>query len=235
MSGFNFNATAGASQSTSKPRLEGNNIYEVTLDDCIIEDIQGKKDPSAVYKVLKIRFSNEDGTFEHTVFEPREEDFQRKESSFTNKNGNEEKIPQPSGVESMMLLFKHIIDSYVPEIAAKIDKGEQQIAAPTWDKLRAVVKQILDYGKGKTSKIKLIKNKNGEATFPGFFTGLTKEGKAYIRNNFVGNKVAFTPYELQRIKKESTAVPTNMAKEDSLDLISEPDSNDDLDLNFNLL
>lgn len=236
MSGFNFDATAGASQSTAKPRLQGNNIYTVKLDECSIEDIQGKKDVNALYKVLKIKFSNEDGTFEHTVFEPQSKDFDRGESSFTNKNGNTEKIPQPSNVESMMLLFKHIIDAFVPSIAAKIDKNEQKIAAPDWDNLRKLVKKILDSSGGITSKIKLVKNKSGEAVFPGFFAGVSKEGKAYIRNNFVGEKVAFTPYELTRIKNEANASPTNMSKETDLniDLTEVKGSEENLDLDFDL-
>ena len=48
MSGFNFNITAGASQSTFKPQLSGNEIHEVKFDGAFSEDIQGKKDPSQV-------------------------------------------------------------------------------------------------------------------------------------------------------------------------------------------
>lgn len=232
MNGFSFDATAGTSQSTVKPRLEGNAIYTVKLDSCDIEDIQGVKDPSAIYRVLKIKFSNEEGSFEHTVFEPREDDFKRGESKFTNKNGNEEKIPQPSNVESMMLLFKHMIDSFVPKVGKEIDEGKKQIAAPDWDKLRLVVKKILDTGKGNESKIKLIKNKNEEARFPGFFAAVNREGTAYVRNNFIGNKVAFTPYELSRIQKEKEAIPTNTEE-----LVNTPEINgskDALDLDFNI-
>ncbi|MDA3855090.1 MAG: hypothetical protein PF569_02440 [Candidatus Woesearchaeota archaeon] len=232
MSGFSFDATAGASQSTVKPRLEGNAIYTVKLDSCEIEDIQGVKDPSAVYKVLKIKFSNEDGAFENTVFEPREEDFNRGESKFTNKNGNEEKIPQPSNVESMMLLFKHMIDAFAPTVGKEIDEGKKQIAAPDWDKLRVVVKKILDTGKDSESKIKLIKTKSGEARFPGFFAAINREGTVYVRNNFIGTKVAFTPYELTRIQKEKEAVPTNTEE-----LVNKPEvegKESDLDLDFNL-
>ena len=88
---FNFNATAGSSQSTSKPRLKGNDIYTVKFDECEVKDITGVKDPTLTYKTLVIKFSNEDGVFEHTVFEPRSTDFERGETEFTNKNGKIEK------------------------------------------------------------------------------------------------------------------------------------------------
>lgn len=207
---FSFNATANASQSSNLPRLEGNLIHTVKIKECVIEDIQGKEDPSKVFKVIKIKFVNDDGIFEQTVFEPNESrgDFSRTEKDFTNKNGNTEKIPQPSGVESMMLLFKHIIDGFVPEIGKEIDNGTKSLGAKDWNDLRLLVKKILDKSVN-TNKIKLLKHKKtGESVFPGFFAGVSREGKAYVRNNFIGDKIGFTPYELTRIKNESEAIPT---------------------------
>lgn len=235
MSGFSFNTTAGASQSTTKPRLAGNSIYNVKFDGCEIVDIQGVKDITAVYKVLKLKFSNDEGTFEHTIFEPKAEDFQRKESEFKNKEGKTEKIPQPSNVESMMLLFKHAIDSIAPAIGKQIDAKEKNLGATNWVDLRALVAKILDSGKGATIKIKLVKNNKGEATFPGFFTGLTREGNPYVRNNFIGDRVAFSTYELQKINSEASAKPTKV-ETFTADFSSTPESDGlgDLDMNFDV-
>ena len=213
---FSFNATAGTSQSSSKPQLEGNQICKVKFVGTEIVDIQGKADPTQIYKVIKLKFENENGAFEHTVFEPKEDDFKRGENEITTKEGKKEKIPQASNVESMMLLFKHAIDSINPKIAKEIDDNTKSLSAPSWDALRILVSKILDMGKGTEVSIKLMKNKKGEATFPGFFAGLTKpdavtgESKAYIRNNFIGNKLAFSAYEKTRISKEATAVPTKV-------------------------
>ena len=209
MSAFSFNTTAGASQSTSKPRLTGNDIYTVKFDGCEIVDIKGVKDPSITYKVLKLKFSNNDGTFEHTIFEPKQSDFNRTESEFT-KDGKVEKIPQASGVENMMLLFKHAIDAIAPKVGKQIDDGSKNLGAPDWNSLRTLVAQILDSGKGNETKIKLMINNKGEAQFPGFFSGVSREGKAYIRNNFIGEKLAFSTYELTRINNAASAKPTPM-------------------------
>jgi len=234
MNNFSFNATAGASQSTAKPRLAGNNIYDVKFDGCEVQDIVGVKDPTMTYKVLKLKFSNEDGTFEHTVFEPRAEDFDRRVSDYNNpKTGKVDKIPQASNVESMMLLFKHVIDSVDPATAEKIDKKQTSLGATSWDDLRALIVKILDAKKGASAKIKLMKNsKTGEATFPGFFTGLTKEGVPYVKNNFIGPKVSFSTYEMKKISDEASAKPTK-ATEFAL-APPEPESQDDLVLNFNV-
>lgn len=208
MSDFSFSGTAGTSQSTAKPKLAGNAIVDVVFDGCEIKDVVGVKDPTITYKQLILKFSNEDGVFEHTVWEPKPEDFNRKERDFTDKTGKPGKILEPSGVESMMLFFKHAIDAINPKLALAIDNKEKVLTAPNWDALRTTVSKALDFGKGTKVKIKLLKNKDGEAIFPGFFAGLTKEKVAYIKNNFIGPKVAFTSYEVTRIQNEGKAKPT---------------------------
>lgn len=229
MAGFSFDATAGASQSTTKPRLAGNDIYTVKYEGSEIQDYQGKVDPTKTYRVLKMKFGNEDGVYEHTIFEPTEKDFVRQNSEFT-KNGKTEKIEQPSGVESMMLFFKHIIDAFYPTLAEAIDRKEKSITAPDWDKLRKLIITTMEPAIGNESGIKLVKNKNSrDAQFPGYFAGLTKDGKAYIRNNFAGKKLAFTAYEATAMKQAATAKPSNI--DDAF--AAEPKS-DNIDLDFNL-
>lgn len=229
MSGFSFSTTAGTSQSTTKPRLAGNDIYQVKFEGCELKDVAGVKDTSMTYKQLILKFSNEDGVFEHTVWEPKAEDFIRKDSEFTNKNNQIEKIPQPSGVETMMLLFKHAIDTLNPTVAKQIDSNERNLGAANWDALREMVAKILDAGKGVTTSIKLLTNKSGEAIFPGFFTGLTKEGKAYVRNNFIGSKISFSAYEVQRIKNAATAKPTKVDT-----FVAPGASTENFDMNFDV-
>lgn len=228
---FSFSTTAGASQSTSKPKLPGNSIHRVKFESCKSEDIQGKKDADKVYKVLKFRYSNEEGYFEHTVFEPTGKDFIRQETEFTNKQGNKEKIPQPSNAETMMLFFKHNIDAFVPAVGAAIDSEKQQLGAATWDELRKLVIAIMTKGVNVESNIKLLKNKDGEPIFPGFFTGLTKEGKAYVKNNFIGPKLQFSTYEATRITNEASARVTPVSESP---IITESNEDINLDLNFDV-
>ena len=226
MSNFSFNVTAGASQSTSLPLLKGNEIHEVVFQEAVMEDIQGVKDATKVFKVVNIIFKNEDGMFKHTVWEPRDEDFERRKTEFTGKDGKVTELSNPSNVESMMLLFKHIIDVVNPAIAKQIDSGEKNLGAKDWDGIRNLVCKIMNDGKGTPTKIKLITNKNGEAIFPGFFASLTKEGKPYIKNNFVGSKIGFNPKEALKIKNEQTSKPT---KSEDLSKFSQAEASDDLD------
>lgn len=235
---FSFSTTAGASQSSAKPRLRGNDIYSVKFEGCEIVDIKGVKEPDKVYKVLKLKFSNDEGSFEHTIFEPREEDFKRGENEIVTKSGTKEKIPQSSGVENMMLLFKHAIDAINPTVGKQIDDGSKNLGAANWDGLRDLVAKILNAGKGAVVQIKLLINNKGEAIFPGYFSGLTKPdpisgvSKAYIRNNFIGDKLSFTTYEVQRISKESSAKPERINSFAAPAGVSTPSNDNDLDFDI---
>lgn len=232
---FSFSTTAGASQSTTKIKLEGNNIYEVKFAGCELKDIQGVKDPEKVFKQIILKFENEDGVFEHTVWEPRPEDFDRRVTERPNqKTGKVDKITQPSNVESMMLLFKHLIDAVAPVTGKKIDEKQASLGAPNWDALRKLVEEIFtkSNSKGVNTKIKLLKNKEGEAIFPGYFAGLTKEGLPYVKNNFIGSKIAFSSYELQKMTQATTTNTTRVA--DMSFSSSGPESDDSLDIKFDV-
>lgn len=228
MQGFNFSATAGASQSTIKPQLPGNEIYTVKFDGAEAPEFQGKQDPTTTYRVLKLKFSNDQGVYEHTIFEPREQDFERGENEFE-KDGKVNKIPSPSNVESMMLLMKHLIDAVLPDVAAKIDNNEVQLGGKDWEHLRQNMVKIFEKGIGKETSIKLVEDSKGNARFPGFFAAVNKEGKAYVRNNFIGKNIGFTAYEKGRIANKATAKPTEV---ESFDL--EPVEVGNLDLDFDV-
>lgn len=232
MKGFSFGDSFGSSQSTAGSQLEGNKIHEVKFEGATKEQFDNKKDETQPYKVLRLKFSNDEGSFEHTVFEPRKEDFERKNSEFKDKKTGEPiTIPNPSNVESMMLLFKHVIDAVTPEIGKKIDNREINLGGENWEKLRDNMVTIFEKGKGAKTSIKLLKDKDGYARFPGFFAGVGKEdGKAYIRNNFVGKKLGFTPYETTRINNEEKAKPTSMSLEEPI--IS--DDLGDIDISFDV-
>ena len=118
MMNFSFTETANASQSSFKPVLQGNKIYDVTFKGCEKRDIAGKTDPSKIYKILDIKFENNDGYYTHTFFEPTEADGQQRETQYG---------PNPSNVQSMMLLFKHLIDTVNPKLADDIDNKKNSL------------------------------------------------------------------------------------------------------------
>ena len=217
---FDLSFTAGVSQSGTRKQFVGNEIYTVKFDGCEYREFTSKD--GANFKVLDIKFSNEDGQYTKTFFEPKDSDFQDTQGTYG---------ANPSNVKQMLLALKHLIDAVNPELGQKIDKGEEKIAKNTW---KGICDFIVDNTKefiGKETKIKLIKNNKGNAEFPGFFASYSREGKLYMNTNFIGDKIFFTTKELNRIKAQETAKPTEIASE-----IDKPFANAEIssDLEFNI-
>lgn len=225
MSMFSFDATAGASQSTSSV-LAGNEIHAVKFEGVFKEDIESKN-TGKTYKVLKLKFKNENGSFEHSVFEPikSEGHFDRTDFEYE-KNGEKLSFPRASVAEEVMLLLKHLIDAVRPEVGQKIDNKEVQLGGKNWDDLRNNIVTILAKGVGAETNIKLLTDSKGYARFPRSFTGVNREGVAYINNNFIGKKLGFSTYEANKIKQAATAKPTEVEK---FDIVTEDTSNLQMD------
>jgi hypothetical protein len=196
---FSFTETANTSQSSFKTVLQGNKIHDVTFKGCEKRDIVGKTDPSKIYKVLDIKFENDEGNYTHTFFEPTEADGQQRESQYG---------PNPSNVQSMMLLFKHLIDTVNPKLADDINNKKISLSANGWEDLRNKVIDATQVGVGTKCQIKLLNNNKGIPQFPSFFANYNRDGELYMNSNFIGQKLFFTPKELNKIKQMETAHPT---------------------------
>lgn len=226
---FNFNETAGASQSQSLPQLKGNAIHEVTFKGCEKREITGVKDPTQKYNVLDIKFTNEEGYYTETIFEPKSGDEKRQESEIGGK-----KYIKPSNIENLMLEFRHLIDAINPELGKQIDSKEKSISAASWDGLRSLMIEATKSGIGKTVKIKLIKKKDGNPRFP-YFSMIDKDSnKAIVAGNFIGDKLYFTTYEQEQIKKAENASPTTQSNEFGITGQTEQNNVSNSDLDFKL-
>lgn len=196
-----------ASTSASKRQLDGNQIHKVIFRGCEAVDITGKDDKQ--YKILKIKFENESGLFEDSIFEPSSEDMKRPQSA----QGYE----QPSGVEYLMAKIRHLIAAVNPALDKAIEDGTKTIEAKDWKGLRDIVVKATNKGIGTEVEIKLLKNKSGYAIFPRYFLGIKKDGATFFKreNYFIGNGLAFNEKELKAIKDAAEAKPTDMAAVDA--------------------
>ena len=102
MSAFNFGISAESAVRNTRRPLSAWNIHEVEFKGCEIREFDGKKDPTAHYKVLAINFENEDGYFTVTNFFPKDGDDERRE--YDGKNGG--KVIMPSNFETLMAVVK---------------------------------------------------------------------------------------------------------------------------------
>lgn len=226
---MNFNGNELAGLGEVRKTLEGNKIHEVTFDGC--EAVEFKE---GTMKVLRINFSNADGTFSHTVFEPREGDDQDTDGMY-GKN--------PSRVKEMMTLFRHLGNAVCPELTTFVDSINGSI---TWDQIRKKVVEITTPAIGNQTKIKLLSKKRTdqntgttytEAVFPAFFLAYNRSGQLYMRTNFIGPKTYFLDKELTAIKKQETEQPVAVSNTGNIDLFDTPAvttaAPDPFDININ--
>ena len=113
---MNFNLANVQGVSSSMPRLKPYEIHEVTFTNIKTERIQGKKDPDAVYDLLKVRFENSDGYYEETIFFPKESDLKR--PTRQNKEGHE--VEMPSSFERTMKFIAQLGTVLAPKEYEKI-------------------------------------------------------------------------------------------------------------------
>lgn len=217
---FNFSETAGLGASGSR-QLEGDKIHTVKFDGCEATDYKDGQ-----FKVLRIKFSNEDGSFAHTIFEPRPEDFQDTQGSFG---------PNPAVIKTVITTLRHLGVAVSPNLSKVLDELPNNLS---WDQFRNKVVEAAQDGVGKETKIKLLKRertdpntgeKRVEAEFPRYILSYDRSGKLYMRTNFIGKNVYFTKKELEEMQKRETAAPTAInAAAPAGQKLADPDFDDEL-------
>lgn len=196
---MNFDLSNTSGTSTMQPKLSAWEIHDVVLKSIKYDEFAGKKDPSAVYKTLKVRFENENGYHEETVFMPKEGDEKRMSTQFGES---------PSPFERFKFFLAHLGEQLSPDKYNEF-KGKKYNLPAESKKLAEDFIEIMTPAIGKATKLKLIGNKKGESCLP-YFVSINKNGDAYLSNNFLGNKVFFTSAEERMQKNINKAVPTQM-------------------------
>lgn len=212
MSEFNFGSLA-TTQPTSNVQqlLKPWNIYNVKFAGARTETIKGKKDPDAVYNILKVRFEGEEGYYEESIFYPKSGD--EKRPTYTSKDGHE--YQGASSFDRTMTFIAQVAEVLNPEGFKKMQKASVNFR--TFDDVAKAFIMITDKAKGKETHLKLVgRNQNGNIV-PGLpkFVAINKKGEVFTCDNFIGDKLFFTAYEEQRKNEYNSAKPTNMGELDA--------------------
>lgn len=181
-------------------------IRSIRSIDKKLYDNKSKKDPSMTYKVLDIKFENEDGYFSVTNFFPKDGDDERRE--FDGKNGG--KVVMPSNFETLMAIVKQTAQILNPAGFEKMQAASSKFRS--FDDVAKALIQITEKAKGTKTKLKLIgKNRDGKvvADIPRI-VAINKEGESFISDNYIGDKLFFTDYEETQRSKFVNAKPTEM-------------------------
>lgn len=217
-----FDSVQGSS--SVQPKLAAWQIHDVEFKGVEFSSFAGRKDPNATYQVMRVKFANKDGIYEETKFCPKDGDEVRPEN-----NGRQ----SPSSLENFQFFIAQLGEQLAPERYEKF-KGRRYSLPGDFERMIKELNETLKPAIGKTFKLKLIANKKGEAVLP-YFVNINKEGKAYPSNNFIGQNVFFTPYELETMEKQKAAKPTDMGGKagDGIDADTSSSSDDD-DLTFDV-
>lgn len=231
---FNFGISKESAVKTVRPQLKPWNIYDVTFVGCEVREFAGKKNPNETYKVLDIKFENEDGYFTVTKFFPKAGDDQRREVDA--KNGGKRELA--SNFEELMNVVKQTAAVLTPEGFNKMSELSPKFKS--FDDVAKTLIAITDKVKGSQTKIKLVgrtRDNRVVAEIPTITSVF--DGVATITDNYIGSKLFFSDYEegkrAEYLKSKPTDMQATAAKADALLDVEVPaTSNDEFDLD-NLL
>ena len=205
------------------------NIYDVTFVGCEVREFKGTKDPNVTYQVLDIKFENEDGYFTVTRFFPKQGDDVRRK--LPNKKGGEREVA--SNFEELMNIVKQTAEVLTPEGFKKMSELSSKFKS--FDDVAKALIAITDKVKGAKTKIKLVgrtRDNRVVAEIPTITSVF--DGVATITDNYIGNKLFFTPYEEGKRNEYLKGTPTDMEKVPASDplmsVAQETPAEDELDL-----
>ena len=230
MSEFNF-GTLATTQATSNVsyRLKPWGIYPVKFTGARKEVIQGKKDPSMTYEILKVRFDGEDGYYEESIFYPKPGD--EKRPVYTSREGHE--YEGASSFDRTMTFIAQVAEVLNPEGFKKMQAASSKFKS--FDDVVTAFIKITDPVKGKDTNLKLVGKTQKDGTVVAVlpkFVAISKTGEKFTCDNFVGDKLFFSAYEEKKKAEYANAKPTDMSNDilaEINDIDKSPSSSDDID------
>lgn len=205
---FNFGSLANSQAVSSKqPMLKPWGIYDVKFVSVVKDQVKGVKDPDTTYELLRVKFENEDGYYEESLFYPKEGDDQR--PTYTASDGHE--YQGASKFERTMTFIAQVATVLNPEGFKKMQAASGKFKS--FDDVAMAFIKIMDPVINKKTKLKLV-GKNVDGTvLPaiGKFVGVNKKGEMFVSDNFIGDKLFFSSYETRRMNDYKNAAPTQMS------------------------
>lgn len=218
---FNFGISKESAVKTVRPQLKPWNIYDVKFMGCEVREFAGKKDPNVTYKVLDIKFENEDGYFTVTKFFPKPGDDQRRKVK--NSNGGEREMA--SNFEELMNIVKQTVEVLTPEGFKTLSELSPKFKS--FDDVAKVMIKVTDKVKGCETKIKLV-GRNRDNRVVAEIPNITSvfDGVATITDNYIGSKLFFSNWEEGQRDAYLNSKPTEMkatkTEKDPLMDVAEP-------------
>lgn len=214
---FNFGISKESAVKTVRPQLKPWNIYKVKFMGCEVREFAGKKDPNVTYKVLDIKFENEDGYFTVTKFFPKEGDDKRREVATS--NGGKRELA--SNFEELMNIVKQTAEVLTPEGFKKMSELSPKFRS--FDDVAKTLIAVTDKVKGCETNIKLV-GRNRDNRVVAEIPTITSvfDGVPTITDNYIGSKLFFSNYEEDKRAEYLQSKPTDMKANKAADKKEDP-------------
>lgn len=183
-----------------------------------VEEKTGTSKDGSTWKAIQFKFSGDKGIFEPMFFCPKEGGDERKSGETDGR-----KWELPSQIEQLALTIAHVVGTLSPANYAKLQNVSLDLPKD-FDKLVDMVRKALASSVNKSTNIKLVADNRGYAAIPNFIN-INKNGEAYISNNWLGENLAFSSYEIKKMEKAKNSKPTEIDE----DVTDSPDSSSDDD------
>ena len=208
---FNIDNTINV-ENNSTPRLKVNEIHKVQLKEVKAEDLKGKD--SKEYKVIYLKFADEDGAiYEQRFFPPT-----ATEVTTVGTFGD-----QPSDLTQLRYSIQHLIEAINPKLFQEIKDGKK-FDIKTWVDMRKFVTQALTPGLNTDIYLKLLADNKGYATVPKYPVGISKDGNLYMKTRFVVSEavqaekpILFTEQEKKNMEVQANANSVKPSKMGDVD------------------
>lgn len=229
MTTFNFSGLSNVSAVNTSKYLKPWEIYEVKFNGIEQVDIANKNDESNPYKTVAISFAGKDGNFTKNLFIPQTED-DKIRPEYSSKDGK--KISYPSRYEDFIYTLLQLAQVLNPDGYTKMMANISK--CKTINDFIKLSSTVINAKKGAETHLKLTgRNSNGRvyADIPRVCS-VNRDGEIWVSNNFVGDNLEFTAYEVQQAKSYHDAAPTDMSM---LETADNPDKTDSDDIDFDSL
>ena len=234
MAGINFSINSNESSISNRTRrLAPFAIHHVTFDG--VEIKSGTSKAGNEFKLLQLAFSNKDGIAEMTIFWPNPEIDGVREVR-TAKDGHE--YETASRWEQTKSVITQTLETLSPDGYKKMQELSSKFRS--FDDMAIAFEKLANKCKGTEVDVKFTGyvNKQGymQLTFPNI-VGVTKEGKLFISDNYIGHgNLGLSDYELRRAKELAETKPTRMEADPEMDSdsskLTEGSAAEDEPLNF---
>jgi hypothetical protein len=230
MTGINFSISSNESSvSTSKnTRLKPFEIHNVKFDGAEIKE--GTSKAGNAFKLLIIKYSNDEGSAELSMFWPNPEtDGER--GKRTAADGHE--YETPSRWDQTKTVITQTLEVLNPDGYKKMQELSSKFK--TFDDMAKTFVTLVNKKQGEEVDVKFngYINKQGymTLTFPNI-VGINKQGELFVSDNYIGHgNLGLSAWELKKGAELNATKPTPMDDSDMLDVKTE-DKSDVEELNF---